>query len=113
MNIQVLGFAGCPNTPQTRRNVENAVAAVAAAIGIDADVIYVDQEQLPEDDRRRGWPTPTILVDGRDLFGMPAPRDSAMGCRMYKGAAPSESEIAAALALLARQKPKRGQEPFP
>jgi hypothetical protein len=93
MKIEVLGFEGCPNTPQTKANVEKAVAS----IGLAANVAYVDQMKLPESDRRRGWPTPTVLVDGRDLFGMPAPEGSAMGCRMYEGGAPSEAEIAAAL----------------
>jgi len=62
MKLEVLGFPGCPNTPQTKRNVEKAVAS----IGLAANAVYVDQEKLPENDRRRGWPTPTVLVDGRD-----------------------------------------------
>ena len=98
MKIEVLGFTGCPNTPQTRRDVEKAVAS----IGLVASVVYVDQEKLPENDRCRGWPTPTVFVDGRDLFGMPAPKGSAMGCRVYNGGAPSEAEITAALKLLVR-----------
>ena len=97
MKIEVLGFTGCPNTPQTRRNVEKAVAS----IGLVANVVFVDQEKLSDNDRRRGWPTPTVLADGRDLFGMPAPKGSAMGCRMYQGGAPSEADITAALRLLA------------
>ena len=93
MKIEVLGFEGCPNTPQTRANVANAMKS----IGLAADVVYVDQMKLPDNDRRRGWPSPTVLVDGRDLFGMAEPRGAAMGCRMYKGGAPSEAEIADAM----------------
>lgn len=93
MKIEVLGFEGCPNTPQTKANVERAVAS----LGLAANVAYVDQVKLPESDRRRGWPSPTVLVDGRDLFGMAEPNGPAMGCRMYQGGAPSEREIAAAL----------------
>lgn len=93
MKIEILAFEGCPNTPQMKANVERAVAS----LGLAANVAYVDQMKLPESDRRRGWPSPTVLVDGRDLFGMAEPNGPAMGCRMYQGGAPSEAEIAAAL----------------
>lgn len=91
--IEVLGFDGCPNTRTTRAHVAEALKA----LGISAQVHYVDQEALPSSDRRRGWPAPTILVEGRDLFGLPAPSDSTLSCRMYPGGAPSVEEIAAAL----------------
>jgi hypothetical protein len=93
MRIEVLGFEGCPNAPQTKANVEKAVAL----LGVDASVAYVDQMKLPVNDRRRGWASPTVLVNGRDLFGMAAPSGAAMGCRIYAGGAPSEGEIANAL----------------
>lgn len=94
MKIEVLDFEGCPNTPQTKANVEKAVTSM----GLAANVADVDQNKLPEHDGRRGWPSPTVLVDGRDLFGMPAPQGAAMGCRMYaNGGAPNEAEITAAL----------------
>jgi hypothetical protein len=94
MKIEILGFDGCPNTPQTKANVENAAASMRLA----AIVAYVDQHTLPQDDQRRGWPAPTILVDGRDLFGMSPSQAMALGCRMYPhGGAPTEAEIAAAL----------------
>jgi hypothetical protein len=91
--IEVLGFGGCPNTRTMRSNAQEAVKA----LGISAEVHYVDQEALRPDDRRRGWPAPTILVEGRDLFGLPAPSESTLSCRMYPGGAPSVEQIAAAL----------------
>lgn len=96
MRIEVLGFDGCPNTPATKANVEEAVAS----LGIDARITYVDQMNLPEGDLRRGWPAPTVLVNGRDLFEMPAPHGSGMGCRTYPNGWPTESEIIAALRLM-------------
>ncbi|MBL8765270.1 MAG: hypothetical protein JNM07_13480 [Phycisphaerae bacterium] len=88
--IEVLGFTGCPNTPTILANTRMAIAR----LGQNASVAYIDQERLPEGDTRRGWPTPTVLVDGRDLFGMPAPTSAEMGCRKYPGGAPSVDEIA-------------------
>lgn len=86
----MLGFEGCPNTPTILANTRAAVGR----LGLDASVAYIDQERLPEGDIRRGWPTPTVLVGGRDLFGMPTPESAALGCRVYPGGAPSVDEIA-------------------
>lgn len=95
--IEVLGFGGCPSTTITRANAQEAVKA----LGLATQVHYVDQEALPPDDPRRGWPAPTILVAGRDLFGLPGPsEDSTLSCRMYPGGAPSVDEIAEALKTL-------------
>lgn len=95
--IEVLGFGTCPNTAATNTHVEQAVAS----LGLRADVAYVDQMSLPDGDVRRGWPAPTILVDGRDLFGMEAPKSGAMSCRMYAAGAPTVSEVETALRSVA------------
>lgn len=92
MKIELLGFPGCPNTPVLRAHLRKALADPAA-------FEEVNQEDLPWSDPLRGWPTPTILVNGRDLFGLPAPSSHAMGCRLYPGGVPTVSEIRSALAL--------------
>lgn len=91
--IELLGFPDCPNTPELRASLTTALAS----IGTGWTFTDTNQEKLPEGDLRRGWPTPTILVNGRDLFGMPAPTAASMGCRMYAGGVPGASEIAAQL----------------
>ncbi len=88
--IELLGFEGCPNTPELRANLKAALAS----IGTGWTFTDTNQELLPESDLRRGWPTPTILVNGRDTFGMPAPTAPSMGCRMYPGGVPEADEIA-------------------
>lgn len=93
MRIEVLGFEGCPNTPTFIERIRSA----AKASGLDATVVYVDQEALGETDIRRGYPTPTALVNDRDLFGMPVPTSNAMSCRSYQGGVPTVDEIAARL----------------
>jgi len=98
MKIEILGFADCPNTPAFRERVE----AAAARLG-DVQVIYIDQESLPANDIRRGYPTPTAIVNQRDIFGLPTPTAPTMGCRMYPGGLPSEQAIVTALRDASRQ----------
>lgn len=88
--IELLGFEGCPNTPELRDNL----GAALASIGKGWAFTDTDQEKLPEGDLRRGYPTPTILVNGRDLYGLPVPTAPSMGCRMYPGGVPDAEELA-------------------
>jgi len=96
--IELLGFPGCPNTPTLRANLASALETM----GDGWTFVEVNQEQLPELDLRRGYPTPTILVDGRDLYGMPMPTDTARGCRVYEGGVPEADELARRLRVADR-----------
>ena len=95
--IELLGFPGCPNTPAMRDHLRAALAS----IGKGWTFKDTNQEKLPASDLRRGWPTPTVLVNGRDLFDMPAPTAPSMGCRMYPGGVPSAADIADTLRTVA------------
>ena len=88
-SIQVLGFSGCPNTPELLYRVK--LATIRS--GIDASVVYLDQQDLGEGDVRRGYPAPTVLVDGHDLYGLPAPTSLAAGCRLYASGLPTTANI--------------------
>ena len=89
MRIEVLGFPDCPNTAPFR----DRVAAAAELVG-GFEVVAIDQETLPAGDPRRGYPAPTALLGGRDLFGLTAPVGSGAGCRIYAGGLPGVDEIA-------------------
>jgi hypothetical protein len=89
MNIEVLGFADCPNTSLFHERIEQAAREVAPG----SRVRYVDQEHLPPSDLRRGYPAPTVLIDGRDLFGFPPPTAPTLGCRIYPGGIPTVAEF--------------------
>jgi hypothetical protein len=96
MRIELLGFLSCPNTPAMRENLRAALAL----IGRGSTFADVNQEGLPASDLRRGWPTPTVLIDGADLFGMTPPSAPSLGCRVYTGGVPGVAEIAERLAVL-------------
>ncbi len=88
--IELLGFHGCPYLPGMRENLKTAIARLGGGLSFD----QIDQEGLPPSDIRRDYPAPTILVDGRDLFGMERPTARAQSCRVYHGGSPTAEEIA-------------------
>ena len=100
MKIELLGFPGCPNTPAMRDNLRAALQCMGGGMTFTD----TNQESLPEGDMRRGWPTPTVLVNGADLFGMAPPSAPSMGCRMYVGGVPDAESIAAKLKALGSAK---------
>ncbi len=98
--IELLGFPGCPSTPTIRANLKAALESLGG--GAAWTFTDVNQHALPADDLRRGYPTPTILVNGRDLFGLPEPTDPTMTCREYSGGLPAAAEIKSRLQAAAR-----------
>jgi hypothetical protein len=60
---------GCVNTPDMLTNLDAALKA----LGLALDYQVVNIGTLAKTDSRTGYPTPTVLYRGRDLFGMPQP----------------------------------------
>jgi hypothetical protein len=79
MKIEVLHFHGCP----TYRATENTLRQVLAEEGIDADIELVAVNSDEEAGRLRFPGSPTIRVDGRDLFPTPEREDWRLVCRVY------------------------------
>lgn len=70
MDLVFLTRQGCVNTPQMMRNLD----AARKALGWPLLYQCVDIGNLPHDDARAGYPTPTLLYKGRDLFGLAVPQ---------------------------------------
>jgi hypothetical protein len=60
---------GCVNTPVLLENLRQA----AEIFDPPLKYVVVDQGTLLLSDARIGYPTPTILFNERDLFGLPQP----------------------------------------
>ena len=90
-SIEFLYFDGCPNTPKLRETLELALNTT------DQHFTPVDMTTLDESDLRRGYGSPTILVDNQDLFGVPRPKSGMMSCRIYPDGLPDDSQIIAKL----------------
>lgn len=65
--VELLVREGCPMSGDLEQRLSAALEA--GSVGFDV----LDQAALSPNDPRRGYPTPTILVDGADLFDLPQP----------------------------------------
>lgn len=90
-SIEFLYFDGCPNTPALRETLEASLDQMSGSFNA------IDLTTLPDDDIRRGYGSPTILINGHDLFGMPTPATPTMSCRIYPGGLPDTDTLIAKL----------------
>ena len=71
--IEFLGTGSCANSPIMEKKLQEALALK----GLAETYSYIDIKKLPEGDFRRGYGTPTVLVNGEDIFGAPRPLPSS------------------------------------
>jgi hypothetical protein len=79
MEIEILHFDGCP----TYRSTGDTQRQVLAEEGLEAEVELVAVNSDEEARRLRFPGSPTIRVDGRDLFPTPEREDWRLVCRVY------------------------------
>ena len=97
MKVQLLTFAGCPNSAAAREMLRS----VLASAGITAPIEEVDANAPETPDSLRGWGSPTILIDGVDVGGQ---EPAGTSCRLYLDedgrlrGTPSEARLRSALA---------------
>lgn len=69
-DLMFLTRGECVNTADVATRLQTALTS----LGLPNDYQVVDLASLPTTDPRTGYPTPTLLYRGKDLFGMPEPR---------------------------------------
>ncbi len=79
MKIEVLYFDGCP----TYEAAAKTLRAVLAEEGLEAEVELVAVDSDEEAGRLRFPGSPTMRVDGEDLFPVAEREDWRLGCRVY------------------------------
>ncbi len=93
--LELLSFPGCPTATVLHANLVEAAARLGL---VTSRIEAVNLGELEAGDPRRGWGSPTVLVDGVDLFGKTRPADEGMSCRIYPdGKAPTTEQITARL----------------
>jgi hypothetical protein len=79
MKIEVLYFDGCP----TYEAAAKTLLAVLAEEGLETEVELVAVNSDDDAGRLRFPGSPTIRVDGEDLFPVAGREDWRLGCRVY------------------------------
>lgn len=98
MSVELIYDRDCPNVLDARANLVKALAAS----GREARWTEWDRSAPGNPPDVRGYGSPTILVDGKDVAGSPASEGNP-SCRLYRNGAgrfagmPSVEQIAAAL----------------
>ena len=97
MKIEFLGMKdGCPNTPKMWLSLQDAMRELRWNIPVDS----LDLNELSEKkDIRAGYGSPTILINGEDLFGAERPTTYEPACRYYRDGIPATKELVAKLRL--------------
>lgn len=76
MNVQFLSFSDCPLAAPAKKNLEAALADCGIS---DYEKIDILDPNVSEE--MRGWGSPTILVNGRDVSGVE--KGHSISCRIY------------------------------
>ena len=80
MRVELLWWEGCPSHPETLADLERALAAA----GLDSHVHMVEI-QSDEQARSERFPgSPTIRIDGDDIFPRPEGEPYSLTCRVYR-----------------------------
>lgn len=99
LKIEFIGMKGCPNTPPMYRSLRSAMRK----LGLQDEIIVLDALDLSgKNDPRAGFGTPTILVNGKDLFGDVPSGSYAPACRVYSPGLPGTNAILDSLSALKR-----------
>lgn len=80
VKVELLSFPGCPSVGLTRGVLVEGLRRA----GIAAVIEEIDTSSDTAPAHARGWPSPTILIDGVDLEGL-VRRDDGACCRLYAG----------------------------
>jgi hypothetical protein len=98
VSVELIYDPDCPNVPHVR------AALLKAFDQADIPPAWIEWDRQSADSAAhvRGYGSPTILVDGRDVAGI-TPGDGASSCRLYRSGsgafagAPDVAQIAQAL----------------
>ena len=79
MKVEILYFEGCPTYKRTERTLKE----VLSELGTEAEFELVAVDTDEEAERHRFPDSPTIRVNGRDLFPTEERENWRLGCRVY------------------------------
>jgi glutaredoxin len=87
--IEFQYFEDCPNHKRMRDHLQQALQGIED--NVELKEIPVEDEQTAMRVQFRG--SPTLLINGNDIEGMPAPEHPFFACRFYPNGIPSAEAI--------------------
>ena len=82
-------FEGCPTHKKMNENLNEAVKGLEDRIELEK--VLVENQATAKQVGFRG--SPTLLINGEDIEGVPAPFEPSLSCRFYVNGIPSSDEI--------------------
>lgn len=82
-------FEGFPNHMKMSNNINEAIKGLEDKIEIIN--VLVEDEETAKKVSFRG--SPTLLINGEDIEGIPAPEEPALACRFYANGIPEAENI--------------------
>ena len=89
IKIDVQYFEGCPNSEKAMNMVRRFVAE--SELQIKYEEILVETQEDAEKYKFRG--SPTILINGIDLEGLPESKTPSLSCRYYQNSLPTQKDL--------------------
>lgn len=93
VTVQFQHFHGCPNGPTLLKRLREAVSRCRREVKLE-ETLVESMEKAVEVNFRG---SPTLLIDGEDIAGMPQPSRPLLNCRMYPQGLPTVEQILARL----------------
>lgn len=89
ITIEVQYFDGCPHSDKMIKRVKEAITKLSKKI--EYKEVLVNSPDKAAQYKFRG--SPTVLINGIDLEGLPEPDSGNLACRYYKNGIPSTEDI--------------------
>lgn len=89
VSLEFQYFLGCPNHIKMQNNISEAIKGLEDKIELKK--ILVEDEATAKKVEFRG--SPTLLINGEDIEGVPAPAEPSLACRFYIGGVPGSDVI--------------------
>jgi len=97
MKLEFLFMKNCPNISELWESLQIAHKELQLNQPINKlDITALSEKQ----DKRAGFGSPTILVNGKDLFDSPFPETFNPSCRYYPNGLPNANDIVSKLKTL-------------
>jgi hypothetical protein len=80
MRVELLWWEGCPSHPETLADLRRSLTEE----GVEAEVEMVEVESDEQARAERFPGSPTIRIDGEDIFPCDEPEPFSLTCRVYR-----------------------------